>query len=194
MALLNYNEIVPRRIIEFKDSVYEVISSAVSRKQQNKPVNRVKMRNLFTGSVIENVFHMSDKVKEADVYIKDIKYEFFNPRKGEYWFSDPDNPKNRFTVDREILGDSIDLIPGGYVLRAMYWGDYDEGKLVGIKYPITIDLKVKDAPGAAKGDTATGGTKVVVLETGYKMQVPLFVNTGDVIKVNVEKREYISRV
>ena len=95
--MLAYNEITPRKYIDIDGEPYEITSSHVSRKQANKPVNKTKIKSLLSGKVIEKVFHMSDKVKEANIEIRQIKY-LYNHR-GQYWFCDPQNPKNRFQLN-----------------------------------------------------------------------------------------------
>ena len=103
--MLSYNEITPKKFVELNDEPYEVISSHVFRKQQRKPVNQTKLKNLKTGKVTERSFAGSEKVEEANIDSREIKYLYNN--RGEYWFSNPDNPKERFSLDQEKIPETI---------------------------------------------------------------------------------------
>src|SRR3989344_561478 len=162
--MLAYNEIVQRKYIVMDGEPYEVISSHVFRKQQRKPVNQTKLKNLLTGKVVEKSFHQPEKVDEADIERKNIKYLYNN--KGEFWFCEENDPSTRFSLSTDIISVSL---------------------------PIKVTLLVKEAPPAVKGNTATGANKLVVLETGATVGVPIFVKEGDVIEVNTERGEYTGR-
>ncbi len=192
--MLEYNEIKPRKIILFEGQPYEVLDSWVFRKQQRKPVNQTKLRNLFTGSVMEHSFQVSDKVDEADLMDRMVVFLYTNPKNGELWFSEEANPKNRFTLSHEIVGDRIKYLKEKTPVAAtIFTNDDDEEKYVGIKFPNKVELAVTEAPPNFKGDSATGSNKLVTLETGAKVTVPMFINVGDTIVVNTETGEYVER-
>src|SRR5580700_1708363 len=96
MAILEYNEILPKRVILMDGEPYEVLDAHVFRKQMRKPVNQTKLRHLITGKVTEQAFHVSEKMPEADLSLKPVKYLYSN--RGEWWFSLPDNPAERFKL------------------------------------------------------------------------------------------------
>src|SRR5437868_6755954 len=98
--MLEYNEITEKKYIVYEDAPFEVLSSHVFRKQQRKPVNAVKMRNLITGSIKEVSFHVSEKVEEAEIENKDVKYLYTN--KGENWFADVDDASKRFKLEDSL--------------------------------------------------------------------------------------------
>lgn len=191
--MLEYNEVKVRKYIVFNGEPYEVLSSHVFRKQQRKPVNQTKLKNLITGKVIENSFHQQDKVEEADISKKNIKYLFhkFNRQqnKDKYWFSNPDDPSDRFSIDSDIIGSQSAFLKGNEEVVSLV---FDE-KIVGISLPINISLKVTEAAPAVAGNTAQGATKQVEVETGAKITVPLFVKEGDVIVVKTTTGEYVGR-
>lgn len=192
MPLLEYNEIRERKIILWEEEPYEVISSHVFRKQQRKPVNATKLKNLITGRVAEVSFAVSDKVAEADIITRPVKFLYRN--RGECWFCQPDDPSKRFALKEEVVGDKLDFIKANTTIELVLFVDADEEeKMISIKVPIKVELKVTDAPPAVKGNTVTGGTKTVVLETGASVNAPLFINEGDLIRVNTETREYVER-
>lgn len=188
MSLLEYNEVTEKKYIVMDGQPYEVLSSHVFRKQQRKPVNATKLKNLMTGKVTEYSFHQSEKVEEAEIDSREVKY-LYNSR-GEYWFCEATDPSKRFKVTREVAGDPIQYMKPNTIIEQFLFRETP----MGFKYPITVELKVTEAPPSIKGDTATGGNKVVTLETGATANAPLFVNTGDIIKINTETGEYRERV
>lgn len=185
--MLEYNDITPKKYIVLEGEPYEVLSSHVFRMQQRKPQNVTKLRHLITGKVKEQTFHQSEKAEEAEIDSREIKYLYAN--RGEYWFSEKDNPSKRFSMKEEIVGPQGKFLKANSIVQILTFGE----KLVGLKLPIKVELKVVEAPPAVKGDTAKGGTKLVKLENGAEIQTPLFINEGDVIRINTETGEYVER-
>lgn len=186
--MLEYNEITLRKYIIFEKEPYEVLDSHVFRKQQRKPVNATKLRNLLNGRIVEHSFHVSDKVDEAEIETKDVKYLYHN--KSEWWFCEESDPSNRFTIAESMLGSSAKFIKANSIVEAKV---YDE-KIFGINMPVKVDLLVTEAPPAVRGDTAKGGNKIITLETGATINSPLFVEPGDVVRINTETGQYVERV
>ncbi len=186
--MLAYNEVLPKKLIIVDGEPYEVLTAWVFRKQQRKPVNQVKMRNLKTGSMAEHTFHVSDKAEEAEVETKPAK--FIYSRNGEWFFHEINNPSNRFTIPEEMVGDVSKYLTANTEIEVRWF----EEKPIQVKIPVKMDLKVKEAPPNTRGNTAQGGSKVVTLETGAVMDVPMFIETGDVIRINTETGEYVERV
>ncbi len=190
--MLDYNEVVPRKFILHDDEPYEVLTSHVFRKQMRKPVNATKLRNLLTGRVVEVSFQATEKVEEADMSKKKVK--FIYESKGEYWFHPEGKPNERFTLSSETLANAARWIKPNDVYDAIiFTSEDDEEQVIGLSIPIKIDLKVKEAAPAVKGNTAQGASKTVVLENGAEINVPLFINEGDIVKVNTETGEYVER-
>jgi elongation factor P len=188
MAMLEYNEILPKRVILLNDEPYEVLDAHVFRKQQRKPVNQTKLRHLITGKVTEQAFHVSEKVEEADLSTKNVKFLYQN--RGEWWFCAESNPGDRFMLSQETIGPAGQFLKPNTVIEALV---FDE-KIISVRMPIKMELLVKEAPPAVKGNTAQGGSKQIVLETGATINAPLFINEGDLIRVNTELGEYVERV
>lgn len=186
--MLEYNEILPKKVILLNDEPYEVLDAHVFRKQQRKPVNQTKLRHLITGKVTEQAFHVSEKVEEADLSLKPVKFLYEN--RGEMWFCDEKNPADRFKLSPETIGVGGKFIKVNTVMEALV---FDE-KVIGLKVPIKVDLLVKEAPPAVKGNTAQGGSKQIVLETGVTINAPLFINEGDIVRINTELGQYVERV
>lgn len=188
MAMLEYNEIVERKYIVLDGQPYEVLDSHVFRKQQRKPVNATKLKNLITGKVTEYSFHQSEKIPEAEIDTREAKFLYTN--RGEYWFSDPQDASKRFSVSAEVVGPQAKFLKANAIVEQRLFGDVS----LGFTLPIIVELKVTEAPPSIKGDTASGGGKLVVLETGASITAPFFVNVGDTIKINTETGEYKERV
>lgn len=188
MAQLEYDEIKERKYIVLDGEPWEVINSHVFRKQQRKPVNATKLKNLKTGKVTERSFHVSEKVDEAEIENKEIKYLYEN--RGEYWFCDPNDPSDRFKINSDLIGSQIKFIKQNSLITGMVFDD----EIIGIKYPIKVELKVTEAHDAVKGNTSSGATKEVTVETGATIFVPMFIKQGEIIKINTETGEYTERV
>lgn len=187
-SMLDYNEIKPKRYIVLDGEPYEVLESHVFRKQQRKPVNATKLKNLITGGVREHSFAVSDKVAEAEIEEKEVTYLYSN--KGEFWFCQAKDKSQRFKLDGENIKDKIIFVKPNSNISLLTFND----RFVGIKIPVKVELKVKEAAPAVRGNTVQGGTKTVTLETGLTTNVPMFVNEGDTLVINTESGEYVERV
>ena len=188
MTMLEYNEILKGKVILVGDEPYEVLDAHVFRKRQRKPVNQTKLRHLITGKVTEQAFHVSEKVPEADLSTKSVKYLYTN--KGEQWFCDEKNPADRFMLSAETIGTGGNFMKPNILVEALV---FDE-QIIGIKIPIKMELKVTDAPPAVRGNTSQGGSKLITLETGTILNAPLFINEGDIVRINTTTGEYVERV
>ncbi|KKW19251.1 MAG: Elongation factor P [Parcubacteria group bacterium GW2011_GWA2_51_10] len=186
--MLSYNEVLPKRIIILDGEPYEVLSSWVFRKQQRKPVNQTKLRNLKTGGMAEHTFHVSDKAEEAEIDASTAK--FIYEKNGEWFFHDSKDKSKRFTLDNDHVGDAGKYLKSDTEVEVRW---FDE-KPIQVKIPVKMDLTVKEAPPNTRGNTAQGGNKVVTLETGATLTVPMFVEAGDTVRINTETGEYVERV
>jgi elongation factor P len=187
MSMLEYDEIKERKYIVFNGEPWEVITSHVFRKQQRKPVNATKLKNLITGKVTEQSFHVSEKVEEAEIDKVEAKFLFSN--KGQYTFCDPKDPSNRFSLTEDFVGEKGRFLKTNTIIKVLKFGE----RMIGVEIPIKVELKVVEAHEAVKGNTAQGATKLVKLETGAEIHVPMFIKEGEVIKINTETGEYTER-
>lgn len=188
MAVLSYNEILPKKVIDYNDEPYEVLSSHIFRMQMRKPVNQTKLRHLISGRVIEISFHQNESVTEADVDSMEAVYLYTN--RGESWFAEEGNPKNRFSFPEDSVHDKVQWLVQNTVVEV---ATYEE-KPITVKIPVKMELTVTEAPPGIKGDTAQGGNKLVTLASGASVNAPLFINVGDVIRINTDLGEYVERV
>ncbi len=188
MAVLSYNEILPKTIITYNNEPYEVLSSHIFRMQMRKPVNQTKLRHLVSGKVVEISFHQNETMQEADVGKMTANYLY--TARGESWFAEEGNAKNRFSFPEDAVHDRVQWLGSNAVVDVVTYED----KPITIKIPVKVELAVKQAPPNAKGDTATGGTKPVTLSTGAVVNTPLFINSGDIIRINTDTGDYVERV
>jgi elongation factor P len=193
MAMLNYNEIKERKYIVLDGDPYEVLDAHVFRKQQRKPVNQTKLRNLTNGSVRQETFHVQDTVVEADLTKSKYVFSFVKENRqtgvSEYWFFERDKRSNRACLLKDLLGDATKYLKENCEVDALVYND----NVIGITLPIKMTFKVVEAPPAVKGNTAQGGDKLVKIETGAMITTPLFVNEGDSIVVNTVENSYVER-
>jgi elongation factor P len=146
------------------------------------------MRNLITGKILDRNWQASDYFEEAEV-VKD-EATFIYAHRDDYWFHWGSDPKNRFSLSAEVLGDQRQFLKAGIKVSALKFKD----KIIKIALPIKMDFKVTEAPPAIRGNTAQGGNKVVEIEGGAKITAPLFIETDDIIKINTETGQYVERV
>lgn len=176
-------------VIFLKDGdPYEVLDANFSRMQQRKAVVQTKIKNITTGKTYDVTLQASDSFEEAEIERKPLV--FLYAHRDEYVFTDPANKKNRYMLTEDALGDRTKWLKASTEVTAVFFGD----KLLGITLPIKLDLRVTEAPPGVQGDRSNAGTKAATLETGAAVQVPLFINTGDVIRVNTDTGEYTERV
>ncbi len=188
MAKLQYNELTVKKTVVMDGDPYLVLSNSISKKDRQKASNNVKMKNLRTGGVVDRTFHQSDVLEEADIEKRDVKFLYAN--RGEYWFCAPDNPGDRFNLSEDVVGSLADFVTENSIVQAVVFDD----EIMSVITPIKVELKVKEASEAVKGNTSSGATKEVTLETGFLIQVPQFINQGDIIAVNTEQGSYSERI
>ncbi len=193
MAMLNYNEIKERKYIVLDGDPYEVLDAHVFRKQQRKPVNQTKLRNLINGSVRQETFHVQDTVAEADLNRSKYVFSFVKANRqtgvDEYWFFEKDKRSNRACLLKDLLGDTTKYLKENCEVDALVYNE----NVIGITLPIKMTFKVVDAPPAVKGNTTNGANKLVKIETGAMITTPIFVNEGDLIVVNTVENIYVER-
>lgn len=186
--MLNYNDIKSGVAVVLEGEPYVCTWNNIMQKQQRSPVNQTKLRHLIRGNVIEHSFQQRDRHEEAQIETKPAV--FIYERNGEYWFHEAKEKSKRFSVDEDVVGDAGHYLKPNTEVETLSF----DRKLFRIKVPIKVELKVMEAPPNTRGNTAQGGNKVVVLETGANLNVPMFIETGDVVRINTETGEYVERV
>ncbi|MBI4119698.1 MAG: elongation factor P [Parcubacteria group bacterium] len=190
--MLSYTELKKGLVIVIDGQPYEILEAGFLRMQQRKAVMQTKLKNLLNGKVIDRNFQSSEEIEEADMDKIEAVFIYTRslPTGQEYWFHEAGNPKNRFKLTTDILGEAAQFLKPNTAVTALTF----RGNIINIRMPIKIDMKVTESPPAVRGDTAQGGTKTVTLESGAKINVPLFINEGDIVKVNTETGDYVERV
>lgn len=171
----------------FENQPWEVVDSLHVKMAQRRPVMQTKIKNLINGSVQEKTFQQGDMFQEAELVHKNIKFLYSN--RGEYFFCEENNPAQRFSFKEDMLGPQAKFFKPNSLVEGILFND----KIINVKSPIKVTLKVKESAPGIKGDRAQGGTKEAILETGATIQVPLFIEEGDMIEVNTELGEYVKR-
>jgi elongation factor P len=175
-------------VITIQNQPYMIVDASFMRTAQRKPVMRTKLRSLIDGKVIEQTFKPGDKVDSAD--LARTKASFLYDDGTDATFMDS-STYDQYTLPVAQIADRRAFLKDGQEVDVM---NYD-GKPVAIDIPKKIELKVVETVDATRGDTAQGSVmKDAKLETGYSVRVPMFVKTGDVIRVNTETGEYTERV
>lgn len=186
--MLSYTELKKGVIFAMNGEPYEVLESHFLRMQQRKAVVQTKIKNLISGKIVDRNFQPSDEFAEAEV--QKLPAVFIYESRGDYWFHEENNPKNRFSLKQETIGEQARFLKPNTKINAVLF----EGKVIQVSLPIKMELKVVEAPPSIKGSTAQGGTKIVALEGGANIAVPLFVNAGDIVRINTETGAYVERV
>lgn len=184
--MLNLTEIKTGKRILWNEEPYVVVEYQHSFLGRGGAVMRTKLKNLLSGAIIDYTFQDKDKVDEAEVAKSKAQYLYHEGN--EYSFMDMAD-YDQFTLDKETLGPLADYLVDGTEVTMLNWN----GRPLNIELPIKMTFTVADAPPGLKGDTASGGDKVVTLETGMQLTTPLFIKTGDRVIVNTEKGTYVSR-
>lgn len=184
--MLGISDIKTGKNIILNGEPYAVIYCEHSKTGRAGAVLRTKLKKLITGAVLEKTFQGADKIAEAE--ITKSKAQYLYKERENYTFMDSES-YDQFFLLREILGRSAKyLIEGTEVVILNF-----NNNPINIELPIKMKFKVVEAPPGIKGDTASGGDKLVKLETGLEITAPLFIKLGDEIIVNTEKGEYVSR-
>jgi len=172
---------------ELDGDLYRVLEYQHSYIGRGSANIRVRLRNLHTGRTLERTFGTSDKFQDVRLELRQIQYLY---RDGDlYYFMDTETYEQP-ALSAETLQNEVAYLKEGMQLSlSMY-----EGQPVEVELPVTVDLEVTQTERGVKGDTATGATKRAILETGLAVQVPLFVNEGDIVRVDTRTGEYLTRV
>lgn len=185
--MIDVNELRNGVTFEIDGHLYKVIDYSHNKPGRGKATIRTKVRDLRTGSVLEKSFISGFRVN--DIRLDHREVQFLYNDEDLFHFMDTKTYEQP-AIDRSMLGDSINYLIEGLKIKLTFYQD----EPLGIELPTTVDLKIARSEMSVKGDTATGATKNVTCETGLKVQVPLFVNQGDVIRVDTRNGQYVTRV
>ncbi|MFQ6091021.1 MAG: elongation factor P [Candidatus Bipolaricaulia bacterium] len=171
----------------YQGELYEIIEYEHSKRGRGDALARTKLRHLQTSRVISKVFQGAEDVERA--YLEERPLQYLYSTGDGYYFMDRQSCE-QFLITGEQLGEGVYYLQDGMELGGLFF----EEQLVKVELPTFVAMKVIEAPPGVKGDTASGGEKPVKLETGLEVKVPLFVEAGDLIKVDTRSGKYIERV
>jgi elongation factor P len=169
------------------DELYQVLEYQHHKPGRGNAIIRTKLRNLRTGTTIPRNFLSGDRFEEAPVDRRTIQYLYND---GEFFYFMDLDTYEQMRLTAEMVGERAGYLKEGMELTINLYGD----EPIDIDIPVSIELEVVDAEAGVIGDTATGANKTITCETGLKVDVPLFVEVGDVIRVDSRTGEYVTRV
>ena len=173
-------------IILHDNNMCEILEFQLVKMQQRQPIVRTKLRNIRTGNVLEIAFRSGEKFEE--VYLEDKPIQYLYHEGKNYHFMDTEN-YHEVVVTAELLGQNASFLKD----NAEITGRFSDEKLILVQLPSSVELKVTETEPGIRGDTAKSGTKPAKVETGAMIKVPLFVNQGDVIRVDTRTGQYLER-
>jgi elongation factor P len=184
--MLGLTEVKTGKKIILDGEPYVVVEYLHSKIGRGGAVLRTKLQNLLTGNMVEHTFQGADKLEEAEITKSHAQYLY---KDGDNFLFMDTESYDQFELSSSVIGKGKDYLLEGTEVVMLNW----DGKAINIELPVKVALTVTDAPPGLKGDTASGGDKVVTTETGLQVTTPLFVKEGDKIVVNTETGQYVSR-
>jgi len=185
--MINANELRKGTTFILDGQLYQVIEYQHYKPGRGNAIIRTKIRNMRTGSTIPRNFLDGHRFEEADVERLSAQYLYNDDE--NYYFMDTET-YDQLPIKKSVIAERSGFLKEGMEMTVTTF----EGEAIDIDLPSAIELEVIETELAVAGDTATGASKTVICETGLKVQVPLFINVGDVIRVDTRKGEYSTRV
>ncbi|MGB4249672.1 MAG: elongation factor P [Limnochordia bacterium] len=184
--MISVNDLRTGLTIEVDGEIYSVVEFLHVKPGKGAAFVRTKLKNLRSGNTVEKTFRAGEKVARAHIELKDMQFMYSTG--DDYFFMDMET-YDQISLTKDDLGDAPK-----YLIENMTIGiQFYQGQPVGVELPTTVVLEVVHTEPGFKGDTAQGATKPATLQTGITVQVPLFVEQGDMVKVDTRTGEYLSR-
>lgn len=187
MASYSTNEFRAGLRIILDADPYIIVENEFVKPGKGQAFNRVRVKNLKTGKTVDKTFKSGESVEAADVLDTEMQYLYAD---GEFWHFMVSDTFEQYAADEKAVGDARDWITDGDVCQITLWNN---SPLI-VEAPNFVELEITETDPGVKGDTASGGVKPATLSTGAVVRVPLFVDQGEVIKVDTRSREYVGRV
>ncbi|MBQ2615114.1 MAG: elongation factor P [Clostridia bacterium] len=172
---------------EYDGNVYQVVEFQHVKPGKGAAFVRTKMKNVMTGGVVERTFNPTEKVEPARIERKDMEYLYEDS--GLYYFMDQETYE-QIPLGEEQLGDALKFVMENMVVKILSY----KGNVFAVEPPTFVEMKVTETEPGVKGNTATNVTKPATVESGAVITVPMFVNEGDVIRIDTRTGEYMERV
>jgi elongation factor P len=185
--MIDVNDLRKGVTFEFDGQLFKVLDYSHNKPGRGNATIRTRLRNLKTGATIDRTFQSGDRVQDIRLDHHQVQYLYHDGNL--YHFMDTETYEQP-ALNADVLGENIYYLKEGQQAKLTFFRDDP----IDIELPSAVDLKVVAAEPGVRGDTATGANKLVTTETGLKVQVPLFVNQGDTIRVDTRSGEYVTRV
>ena len=169
-------------VIKYKNGLYKIIDFLHVKPGKGGAFVRTTLKNIFTGQQIENTFRAGEKIEEVRIVARQMQYLY---AENELYYFMNNDTYEQIPVPKEVLGDSLQFLKENQQVKLLF----NEDRPIDSEMPIHVELEVTKTDPGLRGDTATGGTKPATIETGYSVQVPLFINEGDIIKIDTRNGE-----
>jgi elongation factor P len=185
--MIDVNDLRKGVTFELDGQLYRVIEYHHHKPGRGNAVIRTRLRNLRTGATIDKTFLSGNRVQ--DIRVENVEMQYLYHDGDLYHFMDTQTYEQR-VVGAKVMEDAVYYLVDNMAVTVHEY----QGETLGVELPTTVDLQVVQADIAVRGDTATGASKYVSVETGYRVQVPLFVNEGDVIRIDTRTGQYLTRI
>ena len=185
--MIDVNDLRKGTTFELDNQIFRVLEYSHNKPGRGNATIRTKVRNIRTGSTFEKTFQSGDRVQDIRIESREMQYLYHD---GDLYHFMDTQTFEQVALNAKLLDDAVNYLKDGMSVIVQ---DYN-GESLGVDMPPAVDLKIVQADIAVRGDTASGASKLVTVETGYRVQVPLFVNEGDTIRVDTRTGEYLTRV
>jgi elongation factor P len=184
--MISTNDFRTGTTVEIDGGAWQVVDFQHVKPGKGAAFVRAKLKNLKTGAVVERTFNAGEKMPKAHVENRPMQYLYEND--GLYTFMDNET-FDQIELTREQLGNGLNFLKENMNIGVSFF----QGNIIGIELPNSVELVVAETEPGIRGDTATGGTKIAKMETGYNVKVPLFIETGEVLRIDTRTGDYIER-
>ncbi len=185
---INFSDLSRNMVIELDGQPWQVMDYERHKMQQRAPVTRIKMKNLLSGAVVERTFQRYDTdFTVAEIDNRETQYLYTD---GTYFYFLDQETFDQYELTRETLGDTLNYLKENMIAEMVFY----KGSPINLNLPTHVELAVAETPPAFRGDTAQGGNKPATLETGLRINVPMFITPGTIVKVDTRTGQYTERV
>lgn len=184
--MVSTSEFKAGMIIKYENGLWEILEYQLVKMQQRQPIVRTKMRNIKTGNVLEQPFRSGEKFE--DLYLEEKPLQYLYKDGNRFHFMDSE-AYHEVVVSEAAIGDKADFLRENDEVT----GRYADDELISIELPSSVVLEITETEPGVRGDTAKSGSKPAKVETGAIIKVPLFIGTGDKVRVDTRTRQYLER-
>ena len=185
--MISTNEFRTGLTVEWENGIWTIVDFQHVKPGKGSAFVRTRLKNIITGNVNETTFRAGEKLPKAQINYRNMQFMYESD--GEYFVMDQESYE-QMSFTKELLGDAIKYLKEDMVLGVQFYN----GSPIGVELPNFVELEMVETDPGVKGDTASGGSKPAKLETGAVVQVPLFVQQGDKIRIDTRTNQYLERV